>query len=259
MKRRAKILLIIVMVLAIALLVWLFPHLIAFIGYAGRRFYDTVNIVTGSALVLALCALLVAYTNFRRGNTAIMKLVELTASSGESDRINNGERYFKLEVRFKNLGIPLRNPSVSVNGNAGGWLNLQLARYRGDERVESDHDTALEKGMVATYALFSFTMDDTSKRMISSLIEPDARDLCISVYSDGFLVRRFFLKDLPWLKWLRGRWNRLSFLVNTEFERVIMYQGRSLHHTPTILPTLRNYRWQFENFVKWTNEAGTAG
>src|SRR5688572_1950043 len=252
MKTRAKIVLVIIALFALALLVWLVPHLIAFIGYVGRSFHDTVNIVTGCALVVAICALLVAYTNFRRGNTAIIKLVDLSASASQSGGINNEEFYHKLEVRFKNLGIPLRNPSVSMNGSAGGWLNLPLARYKGDERIKSEDDTALEKGMVATYALLSFRMDRTTRVMLRSLIEPDARNLCISVYSDGFLVRRFFLRKRPWFSWLKHRWNALSFWVSSEFERVIIYKGRPLHHRPRILPVLTDYRWQFENFVQWT-------
>jgi hypothetical protein len=222
----------------------------AFIQYLAHSFNQTVNIVTFSALIVAVCALIIAYTNFKRGNTAIIKLVDLSASGGQSIGVNNQQMYHKLEVKFKNLGIPLRNPSVSVNGFAGGWFDVRLARYKGDERVKQENDSVLEKGMVASYALFSFEMDYTIKRMLSSLIEPDAYRLCISVFSDGFLVRRFSLKGRPWLTRLKHRWNSFSFWFNGQFERVIIYKGRPIHHCPEILPRLKNYRWQFEYFVK---------
>jgi hypothetical protein len=234
---------------------WLgLPRFLLMLSDMIRGFRAEVDIVKGSALVVACAALVVAWNNFRRGNTAIVKLVSVSNSGGQRLDVNKREFYSQFEIKIKNLGIPLRNPSVALLGFTQlGSLSIPLQRLKEDQPVSNEG--TLEKGMVARYAIRSFEMDSTDRSMVYELVDPDAVDISVSVYSEGYRVKEFCFPSKGVRLWLMCKWNRMAWAINEWFAYDIEKWGRKFTHRPDYIPTFAEPFRRLKRFVEGLSEA----
>jgi hypothetical protein len=220
-------------------------HLFCRIAYA---YYSNLDIIKGTTIIVALAALMIAWNNYRRGNTAIVKLVEFTYSATDSIGINNSQLFVKLDVRIKNLGIPLKRPHVSLHGHTRyGWLSLPLMKIEDDQ--PADTNGSLDKGMVAAFALRSFEMKPAQIGILSSLSDPEAFGISLGVFSNGFLVKRFRLQSPATIERLKRKWNSLAGRLSRRFAYSRKRWGRTFVQMPTILPSISDPHHVMDEFV----------
>jgi hypothetical protein len=209
-------------------------------------FYGSMDVVKVSALVVAIAALIVAWNNFRRGNTAVVKLVSVHFNEIHSVNVNQGQRYSQLLVEMKNIGIPLRRAQVGLIGFTKiGNVSIAFKQLQLDREVADPGD--LERGMMAQFGLRSFEMNPGEKCMISSFNE-DALRVRIGVYSNGYLVRSFRLQQRFQL--IRRYWNKIALAANQRCTTVKERWGRKFVHTPTILPMFPDFNVDLQLFIR---------
>ncbi len=217
----------------------------------GGSFYSAMDPVKGSALVVAVVALVVAWNNFRRGNTAIVKLIQVSASGHHALGVNSERPYHSFSVELKNLGIPLKAVSVAITGFSGmGSGHVPLRQFQFDE--PAPHGGALEKGMIAKFAIRTPELEPAALAILSSLGEPDASGVNVAVYSNGYLVKRFRV-DRPTLKLRRG-WNRLAHRINGAFTTRKKVRGREILHPHEVVPAFQDPDFYLRFFVKAAKE-----
>ena len=232
------------------ILLALFAHYIAPPLYrAAAGYYASTDTTKTSALLVALAALVIAWNNYRRGNTAIVKLVRIRECGNAVRGVNNDQMFHTFEVSVKNLGIPLKHPAVLLQGYTQlGSLSIPLNPLRGDTPVQPGG--ALEKGMLAMFAIRSFELSQGQRQMIAALADPEAERVAIAVYSHGYLIKRFPLRSLEAARMLKRGWNRIAFPINSKlFWRTRRKWGRPILHSREILPTLRDHLSTLQRFA----------
>jgi len=234
----------IAIVVAIAILHFTWPFLQSIVvAYSN----DSSKVGT---LIISLVALHLTMSNYRRGNYAIVKLVEVT-ESGTSRRlgVNRNQMYAVLDVRIKVLGIPLRNPAIVLQGYTRiGRLSVPLKQFEDDKPVASDG--TLEKGMIASYGLRSFDMNAGERQMFSELVDPEAEYVAISIFSNGYFVKRFLLQRKPFLRKAIRRWNDWAAGANFRYmSKHHIKFGRPVIQTRDVIPQFADRMYPLERFA----------
>src|SRR5437660_4987039 len=71
------------------------------------------NMITPS-LIVALLALWIAFSNYRRNNFVVLRVRDYGCSYPQSVRENDCQPFCQLRVVIQNLGIPLHNLHMSL-------------------------------------------------------------------------------------------------------------------------------------------------
>jgi hypothetical protein len=190
------------------------------------------NLVNWTTLAIASMALFVAVTNFRRGNTAVIKLVSVDFSHQSNIEKNGGRFYSEFSVLIKNLGIPLTIAHVTLTAHAKGLgIKIPFSRFQFDEIIAEGG--SLEKGMVAKFGLRSFDLPQ-DKRNFLSLLDDEAIFVKIVISSNGYVVKSFRL-DKSGLK-LRRKWNDFAARMNMYFVTTTNRWGKKYTSFHNIVP-----------------------
>lgn len=173
--------------------------------------------------VIAVVALYVAWSNYRRNNFPVVKLLESGCSYSQRAGENNDRMYGKFNVRVRNLGIPLHNVHMTLSfvpPDGMGRASLPLPLADGGNRREGQ----LAKGMVAEFLLKSHLLTGGDKHFLSMFHDACRQATSLCLYSDGYLAwewrldtRRYRLKQL---------WNRFAWKVNPKLTRAVKADGR---------------------------------
>jgi hypothetical protein len=213
-------------------------------------FFATADASKVTAIVISLLALWVSWSNYRRGNTAILKIVRLETSGCSAIDVNNRQPYSVFTVVIKNVGIPLKNPLVVLSGfTRAGTVHIPLRQMYDDKPIEAGG--SLEKGMFGIFALRSFELHPGQRAMIAALADREVEDASIKIASNGFAVASFRLRDRAPIRALKKRWNDWSFGINQRFfwkNRVRW--GRTFLHTRNILPKLQDQLAELQMFAQ---------
>jgi hypothetical protein len=153
-----------------------------------------------------------------------------------------------LKIKVKNLGIPLRNPSLVLHGFTRlGWLSMPLQRLKEDQAVSNEG--TLEKGMIVRYAIRSRETGVTERSMVSELIDPQAVEVSICVYSESYRVKEFRFPSSGMQMWLKRKWNSMAWTVNGWFTCEIERWGKKYTHRPTYIPSFTDSFTRLKWFV----------
>lgn len=224
---------------------------------AAAAYYAATDVTKTSALFVALVALYVAWSNYRRGNSAIVRIVDVKESGSVEVGVNDNQFYSTFEVFIKVLGIPLRNPAVLLEGRIQfGHLSFPLAQFQNRKPVTSGG--TLEKGMVAFYGVRSFDLDLGKRQMVTALADPKAEQVAICIYSNGYLVKRFPLqRRLPVSPAVR-RWNGWAAHVNLHYFSLKRIKwGRPVVQMRDVIPKITDWMFPLERFARVvSDEAG---
>src|SRR5438552_11719246 len=108
-------------------------------------------------LIIALVALWLAYSNYRRNNFAIIRVRDCACSYTQSIHENRGQPFYHFRLVIQNLGIPLHNlrMSLSFSGKDGaGRLTFPLKASEESALREGE----FAKGMITDFSLKSFQL-----------------------------------------------------------------------------------------------------
>ena len=219
------------------------------VGVAQTYFSDATKAIP---LIVSSAALYVAWNNYRRGNSAIVKLSAVTTQYRTELSVNRSQPYSTFEVLIKVLGIPLHNPLVVIHARTSfGRLNIPLSQLV-DGKPAPSTGGSLEKGMVACYGLRSFDMDHGQRQMLCQTADPDTVDVEIAVYSNGYFVKRFRLQWRPPLnRWVR-KWNGLAYHINFHYlSRTRKKWGRPMLFHREYIPRFKDPMLSLEQFVSF--------
>jgi hypothetical protein len=222
-------------------------HASRLIGTACVSFYSGTDVVKVSALLIAFAALIIAWNNYRRGNTAIIKIKEIRSSDGKRSWGLNSERpYGEFRVYFNNIGIPLHNAGVNIEGFSHGHLSIPLQQFMFDEPIMQKVGT-LEKGMTAHFGLRTFELEQTPRNMLLAFGEPTATNIRLVVHSNGFLVASFRVGGPQ--TFFRRKWNHLAWKINEWFTTRKMHDGQEYNHPHSVIPTVLDMQSELQVFL----------
>ncbi|MCX5658848.1 MAG: hypothetical protein NTW19_03900 [Planctomycetota bacterium] len=198
-------------------------------------------VVAICGVTLALCGVLIAWNNFRRAHSIVIRLLEVNSSTVEQVGANNQDRFNQLVVRLMNVGMPLSSATIHVRGlTPEGWLSVQLHPIRNGSILANADEFTLEKGMVAEFRLRSFEIDEWAKATVGQL--RSASSLCVTVSSNGHQADEFAIGRCAW----RMRWNRIAFRLNWEFRKRLRKWGWNRIRDCDVLPLSKRAGMRFQ-------------
>jgi hypothetical protein len=212
-----------------------------------------------AALLTALIAILFTYRESRRNNSVVLRIERCQYESTYSPKRSNGEADRRLSLLIRNLGISLHDPSVTLNfRERRGYSRCNIVFSRANEPSEGRDE--MSKGMIAEFALKTADRLGIQSGLLFELEDPTAQNVWISVYSQGYLAKRFRVGGLR--DRLVSRWNSLAFRVNQLFIRRVRAneRGEEAIKTPMVLPTfiaLEPAMMLFVNSLRRSHENGT--
>lgn len=225
------------------------------VGVVHAYFSDATKAVP---LIVSLVALYVAWSNYRRGNSAMVRLLEVRTEHHSELGVNQNQMFARFEVWVKVLGIPLRNPHAVIHARTEfGTLPVPLSQFLDGKPVPRTGG-ALEKGMVAFYGLRSFDLNHGQRQMAIQTAAPEAEDVEIAIYSNGFFVKRFRLQWKPPLRtWIR-KWNNWAAHANFKYlSRTRKKWGRPFFFDRQWIPRFKDSMFALEQFASSLKEEAT--
>jgi len=189
-----------------------------------------------SALFVSVMALWITYTESRRNNSAIVKIIECASSLSASLYESNGMPFYKFVIAFRNKGICLNDVHVVLefrDANGTGWLQSRIPND--DESAMGQADFA--RGMIGKFAYKSHRMKRFDTEFLLHLIDAKKQNARISIYSQGYLAASFRVGGL--CNAIKHAWNRFAFAVNSKLTRKVgkAPEGHDIVRGYTVLPS----------------------
>lgn len=231
--------------LVIFLLIMAFKWVAVLIESMRNDIRITGLVVAVFSLIIAVSALIIAWNNFRRGNTPVVKLIDIRTIGMNSAR-TGGKIDHEFSIYVKNLGIPLHDAQVGLNAMSKfGTLSIPFEEF--DVNGSLLPSGTFEKGMVGVFSLKESRLQPQQKEMLQALTN-EAADISIGVFSRGFRVKRFPI-SLRTSK-VRKRWNAIARKLNEQFTTTKNRWGKTFAHTREPFHILSDFEFQLEFFVK---------
>lgn len=161
--------------------------------------------------VLAILALWVSYTNYRRSNHAVVRVQNCECSFRSSVDENGGQLFAHFRVRLQNLGIPLHDLRMSLNfrgqDGSGRW-SIPL-RTDGAETLRAGQ---FAKGMITEFSFRSYQLTAADVALLATLLDARRQAAALTLFAGGFWAWEYRLDgwDVP----VKRAWNRLAGWLN---------------------------------------------
>jgi len=196
------------------------------------------------SLIIAISALIIAWNNFRRGNTPVVKLIDIQ-TIGTNSAKTGGKIDLEFSVFIKNLGIPLHTAQVGLNAmTKAGTMSIPFEQFDISGNVLPFG--TLEKGMVGIFSLKESRLKPEQKQMVQILTH-EATDISIGVFSSSFRVKRFRIPDkFPNFK---KTWNAIARKLNDQFTTAKSRWGKTFTRTRKPFHTFPDFEFQLQVFV----------
>lgn len=197
---------------------------------------------------MSLVALLISWTNAKRTNLSVLRIIEVCGYTRGSIH-SKGVRSHRLSVLVKNLGLPLYDPNFLLQLTApddSGTLSIEMPKCSISSEAPINQPGELAKGMVVKFGVCS---DKLSKECASRILAFCGGRQELQILDCGYLVQTFPIGG--WRDRIGAKWNFLAGRTNRKFDRIIKANdGHKMLKLGKVLPTLRNYQWGVDCFLK---------
>jgi len=196
-------------------------------------FHYWVMSASAVTVLFAMLSLLVAFKVMRVNTSHSTSIIY--ASSCYSDSIDGGQS-IRLEVRVKNLGLPIQKPRLALVFNApDGWgtFSSEFSHVNRDGKKQSDPISVFERGDIATFMLF-YNIDDANKhanihqRFWGKFVSATKHRAHIVIEQNGVVISKASPKKTDLF---RKKWNLLVY----KFERLTEREVTTPYGTPGIV------------------------
>ncbi len=199
-------------------------------------------------LIVAVLALWIARSNYRRSNLPVLNIEECSCSHIQGIEENECQLFCYFRVLVRNLGIPLFDVAMTLvfrEKNGHGKLTFPLKR----KGKTNDRMDQFAKGMIAEFFLKSYELSRHEIGMLSVLENPSMQEATLCLYSDGYLTMKWRLGGY-WERCIQ-KWNRVAFRVNWALRREIgkNEKGLGIIKQPRVLPTLQVKAFHIAQFT----------
>lgn len=200
------------------------------------------------SLIVALLALWIARSNYRRSNYVICRIFasEFTTSI---DRDRGKKTEFKVVIQ--NAGIPIHNLQMVLGFHGpgySGWCRMSMKADATDEMRAGQ----FAKGAIVAFSLVLEQLDFASQSFLSTFDKTGMRTATFTLYADKYRVWEYRLYGVR--QKLKRVWNRLGERMNYRLRWKVGPGafGKGVYKHITIVPPLvdpAQKLWEFTRFV----------
>jgi hypothetical protein len=193
------------------------------------------------AFFIAMAALWIAFSEARRNNRVVLKIILAECTGRSSVDENNWEFFQDLRIVIKNLGVPLHNLSLRLSFNEPshhGLISVPLRRRLFSATREVDE---FRRGMIAEYGFKTYEIRVQDRMLLRALKDPVKQEARLLVYSQGYLAKTFRIGGYS--DRLKRKWGAFAHQLNYRFsEEVTRTKGRIMKTwSDNSTPALRLY------------------
>jgi hypothetical protein len=166
------------------------------------------------SLIVALLALWIARSNYRRSNFVIVRVLDCSFSFSYYSAASPKS---ELKIVIQNIGIPIHNLQMVLGFHGpgySGWCTVPMKA--GDSEVREGQ---FAKGAIAAFSISVQELDRAGSAFLSTLDETGVRTATLRLYADKYLVweRRLYGFWTPF----KRIWNGFGDKVNHKLKRKI--------------------------------------
>jgi hypothetical protein len=164
-----------------------------------------------AAVVIAVASITVAIIETRRNNRTSLSLLDAVTSMRGAVNENDGKWFHELSLVLRNNGLPLHDVKAAITF-AGIPPNTGTCSIGLREKESTQGKRELGKGMIVTYRLRSYDLDETTIAMLRRLQSPRRQHAALRIYSQDYLAYSISIGGW-WDKWA-DYMNQWIHLVN---------------------------------------------
>lgn len=210
-----------------------------------------------AALVIAVASITVAIIETRRNNRTSLSVVEASTCSRRTIDENDGNWFQELSLILRNNGLPLHDVKAGITflglpPNTGTYsIGLR-------EKGVAPAGREFAKGMIVTYRLRSYELDETTKAMLKRLQSPLRQHAALRIFSQEYLAYTFRIGG--WRDQIAGYVNQWIHLANRCMTRRVgrNHEGHDVVKEIVHVEPLRTLAFPISQFVKSLGERAIA-
>lgn len=207
------------------------------------------------SLIVALLALYIARSNYRRSNYVIVRVLNCELSTSYAA---GGGAKTQFKVFVQNVGIPIHNIQMVLGFHGPGYCGwCSVPMKAGDSETREGQ---FAKGAITDFSLSLDELDLAGQSFMSTFDHTGMQTATLTLYADKYRVWEYRLHGFR--RKLKRLWNRLGEKVNHKLKRKVGPGafGKGVFKFYTILPPLvdpAQKLWEFSRYVKKPDPTGT--
>lgn len=200
------------------------------------------------SLIVALLAAWIAYSNYRRSNYVIVRV--LASEFSTSCDWKEGQKT-EFKVVIQNVGIPIHNLQMVLGFNGPGYSGWCTVPMRANG-TDGTREGQFAKGAIVAFSLFVEQLDLAGQLFLSTFDEIGMKTAALTLYADKYRVWEHRLYGFR--RKFKRLWNRMGDRVNHRLVRKIGTGAfkNGVYKSYTILPALvdpAQKLWEFSRHV----------
>jgi hypothetical protein len=199
-------------------------------------------------LIVALLALWIARTNYRRSNFVIVRVLDFAFSTSFDRRGKKSQ----LKVVVQNVGIPVHNLQMVLGFHGpgySGWCNIPMVA---GEDEASTREGQFAKGAITSFSLTVENLDLAARCFFSAFDETGIKTAKLTLFADKYRVWDYRLARFG--RRAMRLWNWLGYKVNYKVKKRVGpgASGQGVYRFRVFLPPFMDPAqnlWEFSRHV----------